>query len=470
MSAASAALLTRWCTLTLSTLPCGRAQQLKCIQGTLNGLVFGRLKSCRIYSMLAKPALFTFLAGMLFAIAGAGKTFQVQSGTHIPLSLSNSISTERTAVGDPVRLETMFPILSDGRIVIPPGSSVMGTVTKVVRPDGVDGHTEATIRFDSLILPNRVTRDFRGREATPSMSGVLSTSGPNAALPQGTKMEMVLDQTLAFDEAELDFSNIPVGDLASRPNGDKDTSGATAHTPQGIGGASSALRAGTGSPQPAGKGFIYVYRSANTLGWAGHPLIFVNRNFLTVLHRSTYAVREVPQGMALVAATGSEIASAIHIPPHLGTGCAGVDWRSLGAHTQDVAGCLNELWVAAGALTARDTRPNFGERDAPGTAIIRMKMDEAATKRYLEKHPDLKERVVGICGPYPLKIGRCLAEIQDAMSVLSPTIAHRVEIPVEAGKSYYVKWAVGGMGDNKLTLEDPATGAKEVRKFHLAKD
>src|SRR5438270_8241166 len=51
----------------------------------------------------------------------------------------------------------------DGKIVIPPGSYVAGTVTQVKRPGKVKGRGELYVRFDSLTLPNGVTRDFRSR-------------------------------------------------------------------------------------------------------------------------------------------------------------------------------------------------------------------------------------------------------------------------------------------------------------------
>src|SRR5688500_15463528 len=59
---------------------------------------------------------------------------QVTPGTRIPLSLINSVSTKNAAEGDRVYLETVFPILVNGRIVIPPGSYVAGTITQVKRP------------------------------------------------------------------------------------------------------------------------------------------------------------------------------------------------------------------------------------------------------------------------------------------------------------------------------------------------
>src|SRR5918998_586884 len=93
----------------------------------------------------------------------APKRYVVDAGTRIPLSLINSISTKHAAEGDRVYLETVFPILVDGRVVIPPGSYVAGTVTQVKRPGRLKGRGELYLRFDSLTLPNGVTRDFRAR-------------------------------------------------------------------------------------------------------------------------------------------------------------------------------------------------------------------------------------------------------------------------------------------------------------------
>lgn len=50
------------------------------------------------------------------------KTFTVAPGTRVPLSLINSVSTKSAGEGDRVYLETVFPIVIDGRVVIPPGS------------------------------------------------------------------------------------------------------------------------------------------------------------------------------------------------------------------------------------------------------------------------------------------------------------------------------------------------------------
>lgn len=194
--------------------------------------------------------------------------FTVDPGTRIPLNLINSVSTKNADVGTRVYLETAFPIVTGGRIVIPPGSYVAGTVTEVKRPGRVKGKGEIYLRFDSLTLPNGVTRDFRARisgldgrsseeldrkegkvvsegnksgdartvgetavtgtwigtiagaaaghpgmgagigaaaGAAAGMVGVLLSRGPDAILAKGTTIEMVLDRPLFFEEAEVDF-------------------------------------------------------------------------------------------------------------------------------------------------------------------------------------------------------------------------------------------------------------------------
>ncbi len=209
----------------------------------------------------------------------AAGDFVVDSGSKVPLSLINSVSTKHSVEGDRVYLETVFPILVNGKIVIPPGSYVAGTVTLVKRPGRVKGRGELFLRFDSLTLPNGVTRDFRARVgsldgrgteeldrtegkiksegdkagdartvaesagagasigaiaggasgghygmgagigaaagATAGLMGVLLSRGPEAILAKGSTIEMVLDRPLEFKASELEF-----GPNAMRPVSD----------------------------------------------------------------------------------------------------------------------------------------------------------------------------------------------------------------------------------------------------------
>lgn len=218
------------------------------------------------------------LAAQDQALPAKPEQYVVESGSKVPLSLINSISTKHSLEGDRVYLETAFPILANGRIVIPVGSYVAGTVTQIKKPGRVKGRGEIYVRFDTLTLPNGVTRDFRSRMETmdASSSGkldraegkvqgegdklgdartvaettaagasigaiagaasksvpmglgigagvgaaagliaVLAMRGPDAVLAKGSTVEMLLDRPLSFSEAELNFGNYQAPRMAT---------------------------------------------------------------------------------------------------------------------------------------------------------------------------------------------------------------------------------------------------------------
>src|SRR6516225_10599212 len=101
---------------------------------------------CRTLLILSVVAGVTVLAE-----EPALSSYKVQSGTRIPLSMINSVNTKNSAPGDRIYLQTVFPILANGKIVIPPGSYVEGTVTEVKRPGRVRGRGSLFVRSDSLI-------------------------------------------------------------------------------------------------------------------------------------------------------------------------------------------------------------------------------------------------------------------------------------------------------------------------------
>ncbi len=190
--------------------------------------------------------------------------FVVEQGTRILLRLTNSVNTKRTVPGDRVYLETAVPVFVDGRLLIPRGSYVTGTVTESKEAGRIKGKAALNLRFDNLTLPNGVTRDFRSRAASADargnldrsegriegegnksgdaktvgettaagagigtvagaaaghyglvagigaaagaaagLAGVLSSRGPEVVLPPGTTMELVLDRDLRFTSEDL---------------------------------------------------------------------------------------------------------------------------------------------------------------------------------------------------------------------------------------------------------------------------
>jgi len=206
------------------------------------------------------------------ATAPKADGYTVVPGTKVPLNLINSISTKDSQQGDRVYLETAFPVLANGRIVIPAGSLVTGTVTEVKKPGRARGRGELYIRFDTLMLLNGVTRDLRsrmdgmdasstgeldrtegkvksesnkagdvrtvaettgvgasvgaiaGNAAGHGMTGLgigaaagaaggliytLVSRGPDAVIAKGSTVEMVLDRAISFNEDDVNFTNAP---------------------------------------------------------------------------------------------------------------------------------------------------------------------------------------------------------------------------------------------------------------------
>ncbi len=89
------------------------------------------------------------------------KNYIVPSGTRLPLILHNAVTTRNAKPGDPVYLETLFPIVIDNRILIPAGSYVEGEIQEAKRPGKIKGTGEIRLRLNSMILPNGYVVDFQ---------------------------------------------------------------------------------------------------------------------------------------------------------------------------------------------------------------------------------------------------------------------------------------------------------------------
>jgi hypothetical protein len=183
----------------------------------------------------------------------AADVYVVPAGTHVLLHLLNALNTKKSQEGDHVYLRTSVPVAANNRVVIPRGSDVAGTII-ATNPAKSNGKGELYIRFDSITLPNGVTRDLlsrpdgaregklattgdggdvrRGAEGGAIGAGVGGLAGaaaghpitglgigaaagvaaglagvfhkkPEPVLPAGTTMELVLDRDLTFTRDEV---------------------------------------------------------------------------------------------------------------------------------------------------------------------------------------------------------------------------------------------------------------------------
>ncbi len=84
----------------------------------------------------------------------------VPAGTVIPVILTAYLNTRSSQAGDVFYADTTYPIWVQQRLVIPKGSTVRGTVTEVLRPGKIKGKGRLAVRFDDILLPNGIRRDF----------------------------------------------------------------------------------------------------------------------------------------------------------------------------------------------------------------------------------------------------------------------------------------------------------------------
>lgn len=203
----------------------------------------------------------------------------VPTGTHLPLVLHNALSTRNTKPGDPVYFETTFPVLVDGKVVIPAGSYVSGEVTQAKRAGKVKGKAQLAIRLTTMILPNayevnlaampsnvgsgggettnnegtisgdsdkasdagtviRTTEAGTGigagvgaasghigeglgigaaAGAAAGLAAVLLTRGPDAELPRGTTLDAILDRPIVLDASKVQFASPGTSTALSGP-------------------------------------------------------------------------------------------------------------------------------------------------------------------------------------------------------------------------------------------------------------
>jgi hypothetical protein len=84
----------------------------------------------------------------------------VPEGTVIPIIITAYLNTRSTQVGDTVYADTLYPVWIQQQLVIPKGSNIRGTITEVMKPGKIQGKGRLAIRFNDILLPNGVKRDF----------------------------------------------------------------------------------------------------------------------------------------------------------------------------------------------------------------------------------------------------------------------------------------------------------------------
>jgi hypothetical protein len=197
--------------------------------------------------------------------SGTAEKITVPAGTRLAVVLENGISTRDAKAGDSVYLRTSFPVTQHNRIVIPIGSYVRGELLDSKRPGRIKGRGEFRMRLTTLIFPNGYTVDLlgaprsadsggnetmdsegkvtgpggKGKDAetiatttatgagigaiasgakglgigagvggAAGLAAVLLTRGPDAHLPRGSTLDIVLERDLSLEGDQIRYTDV----------------------------------------------------------------------------------------------------------------------------------------------------------------------------------------------------------------------------------------------------------------------
>lgn len=124
--------------------------------------------------LLVNPALRPVCAASDIAIA-------IPEGTVIGLQLNNRLSTKTNSEGDSFTAVVTTPIFLDKRIAIPKGSTVTGSISRILRPGRFKGKAVMNLLFQSIDIPGHgqlpivatlVNVDSEGNESVHSEGGI----------------------------------------------------------------------------------------------------------------------------------------------------------------------------------------------------------------------------------------------------------------------------------------------------------
>src|SRR5437879_3642834 len=210
---------------------------------------------------------------------GSGEKIIVPAGTKVGVVLQNGISTHSAKAGDSLYFRTPFPITQNNHVIVPVGSYLRGELLESKRPGRIKGRGEFRMKLNTLIFPNGYTVDLNaaprsadsggnetmdpegkvtggggkgkdvGTVATTTVTGagvgaiaggakgagigagigglaglgaVLLTRGPEAELPRGSTLDVVLERALILESDQIQYRHVgefsPITPPPARPD------------------------------------------------------------------------------------------------------------------------------------------------------------------------------------------------------------------------------------------------------------
>jgi hypothetical protein len=85
----------------------------------------------------------------------------VAAGTLFELETLDDLSSGTSRIGDPIRARFVSDLMAAGKVVIPAGTAVEGTVTDVVPLKKIGGQPQLMLRFERVLLSSGATVPIR---------------------------------------------------------------------------------------------------------------------------------------------------------------------------------------------------------------------------------------------------------------------------------------------------------------------
>src|SRR5580700_10768899 len=128
---------------------------------------------------------------ILIFVAFHAAAADIPAGAHVLLRMVSSVSTRTAKAGDQVYLQTASPIAADGRILVPVGTYVQGTVAESKRSGRVKGRAEIALHLDTLTFASgKAVKIAPHLDSVESGGSGQKVEGNEGAVKQsGTKLQ-----------------------------------------------------------------------------------------------------------------------------------------------------------------------------------------------------------------------------------------------------------------------------------------
>ena len=149
------------------------------------------------------------VAAFVLWAAGLGVTAECQeasrislpAGTKIGLAVTAPVWVRTTKAGDPLYAIVDFPVAVAGRVAIPAGTYVQGTIKAVTDPTRKSGRAEVDALFTKIIFANGYTIALSNSDASVVVAAPVAPDGSASNLPSAveTAAKLTIKVTIVND-------------------------------------------------------------------------------------------------------------------------------------------------------------------------------------------------------------------------------------------------------------------------------